>query len=176
MQIVSQEISAWVSTVAIKDTEESAFGPVFAFLRGWFHYVQNDGDSIFIVISNDSLVCVCSISRYNSILSHRALSLLEVRELDCVWIWIRGISKEQCIDVCNISRLWTWVTVMDILLHCWLHRLRLTLKTYSGTVTLSDPIRKCVFYFIVRQRSEAVLRYLSTRVGLPPSNALLWLV
>ena len=56
--------------MTIKYTEESALGPVVALLGRWLHYVQDYGDSVFIVVSNDALIGVSRIARNDAILSH----------------------------------------------------------------------------------------------------------
>ena len=56
--------------MTIKYTEESALGPVVALLRRWLHYVQDYGDSILIVVSDDALIGVSRISGNDAILSN----------------------------------------------------------------------------------------------------------
>lgn len=87
--------------MAIKYTEESALGPVIALLGWRLHYVQDYGDSVLIIISDDALIGVSRIAGNDAILSHRALGLLEVGQLHSVRVWVRGISEEQSIDICH---------------------------------------------------------------------------
>ena len=66
MEIVPQEVSTDSSSVPIIYSEERTLGPLLAFevLRFRFHDVQNDGNTIFVVISNNALICVGTIPRY----------------------------------------------------------------------------------------------------------------
>lgn len=56
--------------MTIKYTEESALRPVVALLGGRLHYVQDNGDSILIVVSDDALIGVSRISGNDAILSY----------------------------------------------------------------------------------------------------------
>jgi len=62
MQVISQEISTSRSSMTIIHSEERAFWPFLfeAVLR--FLNIENDWDSILIIISNYSLICICGIS------------------------------------------------------------------------------------------------------------------
>jgi hypothetical protein len=53
--------------VAIVDPEEGALRPVFFLTVCWLHDVEYDWNSILIVIPNNPLVCIGSISLHNSI-------------------------------------------------------------------------------------------------------------
>src|SRR4051794_39708218 len=64
MQIVSKEIGADSSTMTIKDSKEANLWPFYFNIRFilWFHDIQYNADSIFIVFSNDTLIsigCIC---------------------------------------------------------------------------------------------------------------------
>lgn len=63
----------------IEDAEEGTLGPVVALLSGRLHYVEDDGDPVLVVVSDDALVSISGISRDNPVLSYRALSLFEIR-------------------------------------------------------------------------------------------------
>lgn len=91
--------------MTVENAKEGAFGPVIAFLTRRFHNVKNDRDSVLVVVSNYTLICVRCIARDYPILPNRALSLLEVGELYCVWVWVWGITKQQCVYICDIRRL-----------------------------------------------------------------------
>ena len=67
MQIVSQKISTWSSPVSIKHPKERTFRPIITFLNWRFHDIEYDRYSIFVIVSYDSLVCVCSIRPNNAI-------------------------------------------------------------------------------------------------------------
>lgn len=67
VKIVSQEVGARRTAVAIVDPEEGASRPLFVHAILRFNNVEDDGDSVFIVVAYDSLVCVCSISPNDTI-------------------------------------------------------------------------------------------------------------
>jgi hypothetical protein len=61
MQIISQEVSARISSVAIKYTKEAALWPVLnVFLGRRLHDIEHDADSVLVVVSDDSLVRIGS--------------------------------------------------------------------------------------------------------------------
>ena len=64
MQIVSQKVSTHRSTVPIIDPEKRTFRPALRFiiLRLWLHDIKYNGYSIFIIVSNNTLVGVGTIS------------------------------------------------------------------------------------------------------------------
>ena len=55
--------------MTIEYSEESALGPVVALFGRGLHYVQYDGDSVLIVVSDDALIGVSRIAGNNAILS-----------------------------------------------------------------------------------------------------------
>ena len=56
--------------MTIKYTEESALGPVVALLGRRLHYVKDYGDSVLIIVSDNTLIGVSRIARNDAILSH----------------------------------------------------------------------------------------------------------
>jgi hypothetical protein len=70
VKVVSQEISTGVSTVTIENSEEGAFGPSFTFLLWRLLNIKNNTDSVFIIVTDYSLVGVSSITFDHSILFH----------------------------------------------------------------------------------------------------------
>lgn len=68
VELVSQEISALCTTMAIIDSKEGASGPEVDLLELRLDDVENDRDAIFIVVSDHALVGVCGIRDNNSIL------------------------------------------------------------------------------------------------------------
>ena len=67
MQAIPQKISTSTPTVSIINTKEWTSGPMFIFAIGRFQNIQNNRDSIFIVISHKTLICVCCIGSYYSV-------------------------------------------------------------------------------------------------------------
>ena len=63
VQVISEEISTCVATVSIKDSEEAALWPILDILLGLrLHDIEDDADPVFVVVSDDALVCVGSIA------------------------------------------------------------------------------------------------------------------
>ena len=54
VQVVTQKISADIPTMTIINTEERAFRPIAIgyFFVLWLHNVENDGNSVFIIVPN----------------------------------------------------------------------------------------------------------------------------
>ena len=82
MQVVSEEVSAGMTTVTIKYGEEGTLGPAIAFFLRRLLHVKNDRYSVLIVVAHNTLIRVCSIGLYDTVFLHRVLSRLEVRQLN----------------------------------------------------------------------------------------------
>ncbi len=69
VKIISEEISTNVATMSIIDPKKGALGPLrtMELLRFWFHDIQNDCDTILVVIAYDSLIRVRTICSNYSI-------------------------------------------------------------------------------------------------------------
>lgn len=65
----------------IKDGKEWTFGPSVTFLLLWLLYVENNTNSIFIIISYNSLVCVCCVTFDHTVLFHWVFCALKVWQL-----------------------------------------------------------------------------------------------
>ena len=61
MKVVSKEFSTQMPTMAIVNPEEGAFRPGFVLSMLWFHDVQDNGDTVLIITSNETLISVGSI-------------------------------------------------------------------------------------------------------------------
>jgi hypothetical protein len=87
MEIVSQKISTSTSSVSIIDTKEWALGPFFMLPIGGFENIKYYRNSIFIVVSNYSLVSVCCISKHHSISLDRTFCRFMVGNYDLMsWL------------------------------------------------------------------------------------------
>lgn len=82
VEVVSQEVRACVSTMSVENSEEAAFWPIGdVFLGRWLHYVEDDADSILVIVPDDSLVRVGSIPHDVAIFSDTALRRLPTRKV-----------------------------------------------------------------------------------------------
>ena len=68
MKVISKKICTVWSTMAVINTKERTFWPILnmCFVL-WLHYVENNWNSVLIIISYNSLICICSIRFYDSI-------------------------------------------------------------------------------------------------------------
>ena len=82
MQVVPQELSTCVASMAIVDAEEGTLRPVFVLSVFGLHDVQDDADAILIVVPHQSLIGVGCISPNYSVALHAALSGFVVRDDD----------------------------------------------------------------------------------------------
>lgn len=67
MQLVPQIVSTRRSTMAIIDSKEGTSGPILSIFEFWLDYVQYNGDTIFIVVPDDSLMSIRRIWSNHSI-------------------------------------------------------------------------------------------------------------
>jgi len=56
MKLIPQEFCTCMSSMAIIDSKEGALGPVLFLSMGRLCYIQNYGNSVFIVIPNQTLI------------------------------------------------------------------------------------------------------------------------
>mmetsp|Transcript_19643 Transcript_19643/g.30295 ORF Transcript_19643/g.30295 Transcript_19643/m.30295 type:complete len:201 (-) Transcript_19643:1586-2188(-) len=68
VELVSQEISASGASVAIVDCEEGAPGPLLHLLELRLNDVEDNGDSVFVVVTNDTLVSISCIATNHPVL------------------------------------------------------------------------------------------------------------
>jgi len=61
MKVVSEELCTLAASMAIVNTEKRTLRPTchLSLLALWFHNVKNDGDSIFIIVSNGLMIFKC---------------------------------------------------------------------------------------------------------------------
>ena len=81
MQVVAQEVGARMATMTIENGEEGAFRPAVTLFLGRFLHVEHDRDSVFVVVSNYSLVCVSCVGPHHAVLFDRVFGRLEVGKL-----------------------------------------------------------------------------------------------
>lgn len=100
MKVISQEICASVATMTIEDAKERALGPIhYVFFCGWLHNVQDNTNSVLVVITDNSLICVGCVPHDVSVFSHTALGRLPAWQIQRGWIWRWAIPKKQLLDI-----------------------------------------------------------------------------
>ena len=68
MQLISEEIGTSCASMAVINSEEGASWPVFNLLELRLDNIQNNRDSIFVIIPDNTLMCICSITANNTVL------------------------------------------------------------------------------------------------------------
>ena len=143
--------------MTIKNSKECTFRPSLTLFGRWFHYIENDGDPIFIIISDYTLIGIGCIPWNNSILSDRAFSWFKVWKGYSVRILNRLITKEDSINI-SYSH---WLPSLCICWNLWIlrqgtNRMWIELVVidiaWSGTMTSWHPIWE-TFDFGIRNRS-----------------------
>ena len=100
MQIISQEVSARISSMAIKYTKEAALWPVLnVFLGRRLHDIEHDADSVLVVVSDDSLVRIRSVPNYAAILSNTAFGGLPAWQIQGCRIWRWPIAQQKRLNI-----------------------------------------------------------------------------
>lgn len=81
VEVVPEEVGTDMTTVSIVDPEEGAFWPLLPrkLFRLRLHNVEDDGYSIFVIIPDDSLVCIGAVSCHDPVSLRRILCWLVVR-------------------------------------------------------------------------------------------------
>ena len=107
MKVVSKEISTSVATMAVEDTKERALGPEFYVLFSRrLHDIEYDTDSVFIVVTDDSLVGVRSISNNTSVFSDTTFCWLPRRKIQRKRIRRWSVTKQESLDVNFFASHW----------------------------------------------------------------------
>lgn len=137
MKIVSQEICTSSTSMTIKDPKEGTFRPFFSLSGMRFEDIQNDAYSIFIVISNNSFISVCSICSNNAILLVWTFWSINSSVKDLIWWYKR---RELFILIGIINRiidqvLLDWGFILNNRSNFWIRRNFACLKMFHN---LSD--------------------------------------
>lgn len=78
--------------MAVVNTEERTFGPLLSLPGLWLNDVQDNADSVLVVVSNKALVrigCVCS---HDAVPFEATLGSLVVRDLNVhAWLQRKGV-------------------------------------------------------------------------------------
>ena len=155
VQVVAKEVSADVPPVPVIDTEEGALGPfcTAVLLRLGLHYVEYDGNSVLVVVSDDSLVRVRSVCGDNAVSFGTVLGGLIVRH--------------QLLDVLNSARAYLLpYTLVKIFANHSL-RVRAVVVTLGPLDTVFDYTGRRL---LERGRLKALLRVEETSCALPSSS------
>jgi hypothetical protein len=88
--------------MAVKDSKKANLWPlnVDVGLIFWLEDIQNDGYSILVIVSDDSLVSVRCIRLYDATLLLRGLRWLMILQLDRLGVqWRRVLSEQQSLHL-----------------------------------------------------------------------------
>ena len=100
MQIISEKVSARISTMSVKYTKEAALWPVFdVLLGGRLHDIEHDADSVLVVVSDDSLVRIRSVPNYAAILSNTAFGGLPAWKIQGCRIWRWPVAQQKRLNI-----------------------------------------------------------------------------
>ena len=102
VKIVAKVVSTGSPTVPIEDAEEADLRPLNlqVLLALWLQDVQDDRDSVLIVVPDDALVSVCGVRFDNSTLFLRCLRMLVILKKERLWVqdgWI--LAEKECLDL-----------------------------------------------------------------------------
>ena len=86
--------------MAIENTEEAALWPVFnVFLCRWLHDVEDNANTIFVVVPDYALVCVGCVTHDEAILADTAFRRLPAGQVERSRVRRWTITKKQLLDV-----------------------------------------------------------------------------
>lgn len=128
VEVVSEEVGAGVAAVAVEDAEEGTFWPVFNVLFAWgLHDVEHDADTVFVVVTDDTLVCVCCVADDGAVLANAAFGGLPLGKVDRNWVhwWVIGQQKSL-----NIEFLWPSVSLSAVCMG--LNNVRMQILVHRG--------------------------------------------
>jgi len=126
MQLITKELCACVSSMTVIHTKERAFWPVFLFSMCWLGDIDDDWDSVLVVISDQTLICDCRICSHNSVSFDWAFCWLLVGNDDSrSWLQSQFLSflffiswhlMNHLVDIESCQ-------LLDFLIHasCWVH-------------------------------------------------------
>ena len=109
VQIISQVVCTSCTTVAVKNSKEADLRPldIQVCLALWLENVEDDGDAILVVLTNDALVCVGCVRFYHTALFLRCFGWLMILQDDKLGVqngWI--LSEEQGL---HLDELDVWI-------------------------------------------------------------------
>ena len=95
--------------MTVKNTEEANLRPLsvlWNLLRLGLQNVQDYGNSIFVVFSDNTLICICSVRFNMTTLLLTSFSRFMILKEDCLWIHVWRITEKQSLD---FNELDVWV-------------------------------------------------------------------
>jgi hypothetical protein len=101
MQIISQIVCTGRSSMTIKYTEKTDLWPLrircylFSFR---FQNIQDNWNSIFVVFSDDTLVCIGSIRFYMTTFLLASFGRLVIFKEYCFWIYVRRVAEKKSLN------------------------------------------------------------------------------
>ena len=140
MQMILQEVSAHAPTMSIVDGKEWTFRPCCRIFLLWPSHIQNDGYSVLIIISLNTLVRISRIACYQPVRFRRKLRILEV---------FKRVGRRRCsiwgmVQEC-IAFLQTLIKSFDYVLGIFHHGFLLLL--YFPFTLLNDRIIFSIFVY-----------------------------
>lgn len=143
MEIISQKVSTYSTSMSIIDTKKRALRPLLALiiLGLRFHYVQNNSHSIFIIISNNSLVCICAIP------CNEPIPLIWILCILVIWKTLALPRLTQIDLISNLIEIQVTATQSSIRSHCE-HGLSILNSFVSGRSFITSLRCLSVFIFI----------------------------
>jgi hypothetical protein len=78
VQVIPQEVRTCVAPVAVKNSKELNFGPPLTLLVRWFLNIENNGNAVFIVLSDDALVRIRPVRLDYPVFFDRTLCIFKV--------------------------------------------------------------------------------------------------
>jgi hypothetical protein len=136
-----------MATMTIENGKEGAFRPAVTLFLGRFLHVEYDRDSVFVVVSHDSLVCVCSVGFHHAVLFDRVFGRLEVGKLH-----VRQVKR------LGRGRIWSFkqleLVIVGLLDDGWLLSIRFLVKCLTDFRSLSVALDRWSNTPFTRQASS----------------------
>ena len=90
VEMIPQELGAGRTAMSVVNAEKGAFGPFFVFPVVRLDDVEDDADSVFVVVPDQTLISVCCVASNHSVPLVGASGLLVVWNLDS-GAWLQRI-------------------------------------------------------------------------------------
>lgn len=176
--------------MSIINSKEWASWPFFNLLEFWLNYVQNDANSILIIVPDNTLMCICRVAAYDSILFACKLCWM-VRGNESIdlflfhfhiFLLLLGCHDETSVSYQLVLRLWLsqtalilisllflWALLFFYLCVIWRWRLRMAIFRISSFILLFV----CFWFWSTSWMLIIPLILILRRILL---NTLIWLI